>query len=76
MTPFMSSQKSSKPSKNGSHINDNKYSLFAVVNHSGTIETGHYTAFVRQQENQWFKCDDALITKASVDEVLNSEGYD
>jgi len=74
MTPFMASQKSSKASSNGSRINDNKYSLFAVVNHSGTIETGHYTAFVRQQENQWFKCDDALITKAAVDEVLNSEG--
>ncbi len=24
---------------------------------------------------QWFKCDDAWITKASVDEVLSSEGY-
>lgn len=71
----MSSHKSSQASDySGSHLNDNKYSLFAVVNHSGTIETGHYTAFVRQQENQWFKCDDALITKASVDEVLNSEG--
>lgn len=73
MTPFMASQKSYKSCSNGS-LNDNKYSLFAVVNHSGTIETGHYTAFVRQRENQWFKCDDHLITKASVDDVLESEG--
>ena len=51
-----------------------RYSLFAVVNHSGTIESGHYTAFIRQQSNQWFKCDDHLITKASVQEVLDSEG--
>jgi len=53
----------------------NKYALFAVVNHQGTIEGGHYTCFVRQQNGQWFKCDDHLITKASLSDVLNSEGY-
>lgn len=52
-----------------------KYCLFAVVNHSGTIETGHYTAYIRQCRDQWFKCDDHLITRASVQEVLQSEGY-
>ena len=51
-----------------------RYSLFAVVNHHGTIETGHYTCFVRQHRDQWFKCDDALITKSSVQDVLHSEG--
>ena len=51
-----------------------RYSLFAVVNHSGTIECGHYTCFIRQHKNQWFKCDDHLITRALPQEVLNSEG--
>lgn len=51
-----------------------RYSLFAVVNHIGTIETGHYTAYIRQHRDQWFKCDDHLITKASVQDVLDSEG--
>ncbi|XP_077490268.1 ubiquitin carboxyl-terminal hydrolase nonstop isoform X1 [Amblyomma americanum] len=54
---------------------DNKYCLFAVVNHSGTIETGHYTAYVRQHRDHWFKCDDHLITRASLQDVLDSEGY-
>ncbi|XP_053213153.1 ubiquitin carboxyl-terminal hydrolase 22-like isoform X1 [Panonychus citri] len=52
-----------------------RYCLFAVVNHSGTIETGHYTAYVRQHKDQWFKCDDHIITRASVQDVLDSEGY-
>ncbi len=52
-----------------------RYCLFAVVNHSGTIETGHYTAFIRQHRDQWFKCDDHLIVRASVQEVLDSEGF-
>lgn len=54
---------------------NSKYCLFAVVNHSGTIKTGHYTAYIRQCRDQWFKCDDHLITRASVQEVLQSEGY-
>ncbi|RVE55648.1 hypothetical protein OJAV_G00234070 [Oryzias javanicus] len=51
-----------------------RYSLFAVVNHQGTLESGHYTTFIRQHKDQWFKCDDAVITKAGLKEVLDSEG--
>ncbi|XP_022242955.1 ubiquitin carboxyl-terminal hydrolase 22-like [Limulus polyphemus] len=84
MTPFMSSRRgkssnSSRASDNGYtnsvSIADNKYCLFAVVNHIGTIETGHYTAYIRQHRDQWFKCDDHLITRATVQDVLDSEGY-
>ena len=52
-----------------------RYSLFAVVNHQGTLESGHYTSFIRQHKDQWFKCDDAIITKASIEDVLDSEGW-
>ncbi|RXM32814.1 Ubiquitin carboxyl-terminal hydrolase 22 [Acipenser ruthenus] len=79
MTPFMASSKESR--MNGQYQqpvdtlnNDNKYSLFAVVNHQGTLESGHYTSFIRQHKDQWFKCDDAIITKASITDVLDSEG--
>ncbi|XP_058147069.1 ubiquitin carboxyl-terminal hydrolase 27 [Dasypus novemcinctus] len=80
MTPFMASSKESRmngqlqPSTNSGN-NENKYSLFAVVNHQGTLESGHYTSFIRHHKDQWFKCDDAVITKASIKDVLDSEGY-
>ena len=51
-----------------------RYSLFAVVNHVGTIEAGHYIAYIRQHRDHWFKCDDHLITKADIRDVLQSEG--
>nr|CAD7441180.1 unnamed protein product [Timema bartmani] len=51
------------------------YSLFAVVNHSGSLDAGHYTAYVRQHRNHWYKCDDNIISKANIQEVLDSEGY-
>ncbi|KAG7460177.1 hypothetical protein MATL_G00218570 [Megalops atlanticus] len=80
MTPFMASSKESRmngqyPQPVDALNNDNKYSLFAVVNHQGTLESGHYTSFIRQHKDQWFKCDDAIITKASIKDVLDSEGY-
>eukprot|EP00117_Sycon_ciliatum_P002505 scpid37618/ scgid7704/ Ubiquitin carboxyl-terminal hydrolase 22; Deubiquitinating enzyme 22; Ubiquitin thioesterase 22; Ubiquitin-specific-processing protease 22 len=53
----------------------NTYSLFAVVVHKGQLSQGHYTCFVRQKKNEWYRCDDSAVTRASVNEVLNSESY-
>ena len=50
------------------------FQLFAVVNHLGTLQSGHYTCYIRQNVH-WFRCDDALITPASEAHVLNSEAY-
>lgn len=81
MTPFMSSHR--RAVDNGASDNnnapegvfeDNRYSLFAVVNHLGSLDAGHYTAYVRQMKGSWFKCDDHMITRASLREVLESEG--
>ncbi|BFZ17573.1 hypothetical protein BsWGS_20612 [Bradybaena similaris] len=81
MTPFMSSSRTSNTGF-GSHVRtspniccDNKYSLFAVVNHYGTIESGHYTCYIRSIREQWYRCEDHLIKRATAGEVLNSEGY-
>ncbi|KAM5221423.1 ubiquitin carboxyl-terminal hydrolase 51 [Ctenodactylus gundi] len=79
MTPFLASTKESRmkegQSPTDSVPNENKYSLFAVINHHGTLESGHYTSFIRQQKDQWFSCDDAIITKATIEDLLYSEGY-
>lgn len=72
MTPFMSRHgRRDTPTV----PSDNRYSLFAVINHVGSsINVGHYTAFVRQQHDCWYKCDDHVITRANLREVLDSEG--
>ena len=51
-----------------------RYSLYAVVNHIGTLEAGHYIVYIRQHRDNWFKCDDHLITRATLRDVLSSEG--
>lgn len=50
------------------------YSLYAVVNHSGNMENGHYTGFIRKGKD-WFRCDDHFITKATKNEVAASRAY-
>lgn len=71
MTPFMS-----KTTKNDPFPLDNRYSLFAVINHSGnSANEGHYIAFVRQHYEYWYKCNDEIITPVHLKDVLASEGY-
>ncbi|XP_075231487.1 ubiquitin carboxyl-terminal hydrolase nonstop isoform X2 [Lycorma delicatula] len=80
MTPFMSHHRNGSEESESmccrGHVSleDNRYSLFAVVNHEGSFFGGHYTAFIRQQHDQWFKCDDHKITRANIRDVLQSEG--
>jgi len=73
MTPFVSHK------RNNTHSTDagteNMYTLFAVINHIGTLEAGHYTSFVRQHKDRWFQCNDHQIVPASIEKVLESEGY-
>ena len=57
-------------------INDTDYiyQLFAVVCHQGSINTGHYTVFIKNNGN-WYKFDDSVVTMVSQDVVINSEAY-
>lgn len=39
-----------------------KFKLCAAINHSGTLERGHYTALINNIESQsWFHCNDAAV---------------
>lgn len=63
-------------SDNGNEVlGSNTYTLFAVINHIGTIEAGHYTSYVRQYKDKWFRCNDHQIVPATINDVLASEGY-
>ncbi|KAJ1881518.1 hypothetical protein LPJ66_011305, partial [Kickxella alabastrina] len=46
-----------------------QYALFAVIDHIGHLDTGHYTAYAKHR-GQWFKFDDAAVTPADIRDVL------
>ncbi|KAH6583712.1 hypothetical protein BASA50_010139 [Batrachochytrium salamandrivorans] len=51
-----------------------KYSLFAIVNHEGKMDTGHYKAYAKCRD-QWFMFDDHTITVTTQKTALESNGY-
>ncbi|KAJ1831753.1 hypothetical protein LPJ63_004051 [Coemansia sp. RSA 2711] len=45
------------------------YRLFAVIDHVGALDSGHYTAYALHR-NQWYLFDDARVTRVAVRDVL------
>jgi len=50
------------------------YELFAVVNHMGNLDNGHYICYVKHC-SEWYKCDDHLISRVSLSSVKASNAY-
>ena len=52
------------------------YELYGVVVHMGSLNSGHYVAYVRGvEEDQWFYISDARVEAVSKERVLKSEAY-
>nr|XP_003703489.1 PREDICTED: ubiquitin carboxyl-terminal hydrolase 8-like isoform X1 [Megachile rotundata]XP_012141270.1 PREDICTED: ubiquitin carboxyl-terminal hydrolase 8-like isoform X1 [Megachile rotundata]XP_012141271.1 PREDICTED: ubiquitin carboxyl-terminal hydrolase 8-like isoform X1 [Megachile rotundata]XP_012141272.1 PREDICTED: ubiquitin carboxyl-terminal hydrolase 8-like isoform X1 [Megachile rotundata] len=60
------------------NIRNYSYSLYAMSNHYGTMEGGHYTAFCKNAaQNKWYKYDDQTVTEVTVNHVKsqNTSAY-
>ena len=51
-----------------------KYDLYAVIQHMGTIENGHYTSMCKNLEN-WYKFNDSQFNLADKNDVQNEDAY-
>ncbi|KAI7852109.1 hypothetical protein BDC45DRAFT_588647 [Circinella umbellata] len=76
MTPYTTHGKQQQKSKNPSITTDNPnlYTLFAVINHQGKIDTGHYTMFSKHR-GEWFRFEDHNVTTTFQKDVLDSKAY-
>jgi ubiquitin C len=55
-----------------------QYRLYAVVNHSGSLSYGHYTAYARvgeSEERPWYHFNDAMVSPAKDEEVVSKAAY-
>ena len=50
------------------------YDLFAIVEHNGNLEGGHYTA-VCKEERKWYKYDDSHVIEIQAGSVNSSAAY-
>jgi len=50
------------------------FKLKVVIVHNGALEGGHYISFI-EQNGQWFRHDDQIVSKVSCEEVLSENAY-
>lgn len=53
----------------------NRYMLYAVSNHYGSMGGGHYTAFVHHGGGQWYEFDDSHVFPISLEKIKTSAAY-
>uniref|UniRef100_A0A8C4EL06 ubiquitinyl hydrolase 1 n=1 Tax=Dicentrarchus labrax TaxID=13489 RepID=A0A8C4EL06_DICLA len=65
-----------RPYGMGRDPEDYLYDLYAVCNHHGTMQGGHYTAHCKNSiDGQWYCFDDSDVHPISEDEVCKPTGY-
>ena len=53
-----------------------KYELFGICNHSGRLEGGHYTAFVKNKYNKWLHYNDSNIKEiTNKSDLITAKAY-
>ncbi|KAJ8411996.1 hypothetical protein AAFF_G00142630 [Aldrovandia affinis] len=50
------------------------YNLYAVCNHSGTVNMGHYTAYCLE-ESGWYCYNDSRVTPISESHLQSNQAY-
>ena len=56
--------------------NDSRYQLYGVVNHYGTLEGGHYTAFSQNlNKYKWHRFDDQEVSQMNPADVKTQAAY-
>lgn len=53
---------------------NSEFEIFAVITHSGMLDSGHYVTYLRLK-NQWYRCDDSWITEVDEETVRASQCY-
>jgi len=51
------------------------YSLYGVCNHIGSVMGGHYTAFVRNVNNEWIHYNDTGVSRIHAEDVVSPMAY-
>lgn len=54
--------------------NDAVYDLFGINQHFGSLSSGHYTAFCKNQ-NKWYDFDDECVNRIDEKKIVNNAAY-
>jgi len=59
----------------GYHKNRSKYKLYAVGNHYGGVNGGHYTAYCKNPDGNWYDFNDSSVNQINPSSVVSSSAY-
>ena len=51
------------------------YELFAISNHYGSLLGGHYTAYCKNNQNEWYEFDDSQVSRISAKRIVTKAAY-
>lgn len=51
------------------------YELFGVIQHSGSIGSGHYTSYCKNINGKWYEFSDESVRSVRIETVLSSQAY-
>jgi ubiquitin C-terminal hydrolase len=60
---------------NGYSKYQSRYDLYAVCNHYGALNYGHYTAYCMKNPDNWYVFDDDKINKIATKDVITNNAY-
>ena len=52
-----------------------KYNLYAVVNHSGGSGGGHYYSYNKNNDGNWYKYNDTIVSTTNTSRLVSSDAY-
>ncbi len=55
--------------------NESIYSLYGIGNHSGSIDFGHYYAYIKLSDNNWYEYNDSHVSSLSDISFSSSSAY-
>ena len=60
----------------GYNKNSHTYDLYGVCNHSGRLQGGHYTSFVKTINDNWYHFNDTVVSKVNnTKTIISSKAY-
>ena len=60
----------------GYNQNSYVYDLYAVCNHSGSVQGGHYTSFVKNANGKWYHFNDTSVSEVGVpSQIISPKAY-
>jgi ubiquitin C-terminal hydrolase len=52
-----------------------KYDLYGVCNHSGGVQGGHYTAYIKNANGKWYEFNDTFVNEIKEENVISPRSY-